>query len=103
MGRTLALGFLVLLSPLAALAREEDPGLGPVEWPTTVEATVADVVESLAEEDKATLRKTPKQDLIVFHHGWGMASATTTACGAATTSCAKQPAARAAIRTKPRW
>ena len=43
--------------------------LSPEEWPKTVEEAVDQVISSMSEEDKATLRNTPEQDLIVFHHG----------------------------------
>jgi hypothetical protein len=67
-------GLLPLLLTLSAATQvfaQEEPELGPDHWPTTVQMAVADIVKSLSDEDKATLRKTRKSDLIRFHHGWG--------------------------------
>jgi hypothetical protein len=61
---------LFLLVATSAFAQAE-PELGPDSWPTTVQATVEDILGSLSDEDKATLRKTKQDDLIMFHHGWG--------------------------------
>jgi hypothetical protein len=47
--------------------------LGPDNWPTTVKATVTDLLSTLSEKDKETLRKTKADDLIMYHHGWGTA------------------------------
>ncbi len=52
-------------------ATQEEESLGPNEWPTTVDAAVADVLSTLSAEDKAEVRGTKKEDLIMFHHGWG--------------------------------
>jgi len=45
--------------------------LGPGEWPTTVDAVVTDLLNTLSAEDKEMVRKTAFDDLIRFHHGWG--------------------------------
>jgi len=50
--------------------KEELP-LGPENWPTTVKATVVDLISALPEEDKDAIRNTKKDDLIQYHHGWG--------------------------------
>ena len=50
--------------------KEEEP-LGPDKWPTTVNATVADLLSVLPATDKEAIRKTKKEDLIQYHHGWG--------------------------------
>ena len=42
------------------------PGLSA--W---VDAVVADILAGLSERDKETLRRTKREDLIRFHHGWG--------------------------------
>jgi hypothetical protein len=39
--------------------------------PTTLEDAVAGILSRLSEQDKQTLRETPKKDLIMFHMGWG--------------------------------
>ncbi|MEW6079270.1 MAG: DUF6794 domain-containing protein [Thermodesulfobacteriota bacterium] len=49
----------------------EKQTLGPDNWPTTVDATVKDIISSLSDKDKETVRNTKKDDLILFHHGWG--------------------------------
>jgi hypothetical protein len=46
--------------------------LGPENWPTTVDATVKDIIASLSEKEKETVRNKKKEDLILFHRGWGM-------------------------------
>ena len=43
----------------------------PERWPTTVCATVADIVQRMRDEDKKRIRDTKKSDLIQYHHGWG--------------------------------
>jgi len=50
---------------------KKNQSLGPENWPTTVVATVKNIVSSMSEEDKETIRRTSKDDLIQFHHGWG--------------------------------
>jgi len=45
--------------------------LGADEWPTTLDAVVKDILASLPDEDKEIVRKTKRNDLIMFHHGWG--------------------------------
>jgi hypothetical protein len=67
----LAFALLFALMVNSARAQEEEEPLGPDKWPTTVEATVADLLSALSEESKKTIRETKKDDLIMFHHGWG--------------------------------
>ena len=50
---------------------EEIQMLGPENWSTTVVETVNDIIASMSEEDKETIRSTNKDNLIQFHHGWG--------------------------------
>ena len=40
---------------------------------TTVTEVVADIIEKMSEADKATVVKTPEEDLIQFHQGLGTA------------------------------
>jgi Domain of unknown function (DUF6794) len=49
----------------------EPSQLGPDNWPTTVEATVHDLLARTSAADKAYVKATKKEDLIQFHHGWG--------------------------------
>ncbi len=69
--KRLLLLLLVLSAAPQAFAQEE-PELGPDRWPTSVQVAVADIMESLSDDDKAILRKTRKHDRIQFHRGWGM-------------------------------
>ena len=67
---------LALLLSIAncGISHAQDKGerpLGPENWPTTVQATVADLLSALPEEDKDAIRNTKKDDLIQYHHGWG--------------------------------
>ncbi len=39
--------------------------------PLTLEAAVDEIVSSLSEEDKKTVKDTSFDDLILYHHGWG--------------------------------
>ena len=41
-------------------------------WPKTVNEAVTNILASMADADKVQLRDTKKQDLIQFHHDWGM-------------------------------
>jgi len=63
---------LIVLLALAgqASSQEEEP-LRPDNWPSTVQATVSDLLASLPADDKAKVRATKKADLIMYHHGWG--------------------------------
>jgi hypothetical protein len=45
--------------------------LAPDQWPTTVEDTVRDLLSRMRAADKARVKITKKEDLIIFHHGWG--------------------------------
>ncbi len=40
-------------------------------WPKTVEEAANQPISSMSEEDKETLRNTPREDLTLFHHGSG--------------------------------
>ena len=40
---------------------------------TTITEVVADIIENMSAADKATVVKTPENDLIQFHHGLGTA------------------------------
>jgi len=49
------------------------PPSRPLEsfWPRTVETAAEYVLGNLNAESKANIRATPREDLILFHHGWG--------------------------------
>lgn len=69
--KSVALAFLIAMFLTGPAAAQEEEPLGPDNWPTTVEATVADLLSALSPEDKETIRAAKKDDLIMFHHGWG--------------------------------
>ena len=54
------------------LTSAEPKVLGPDKWPTTVKETVDDIILKMSDESKELIRTTKKEDLIRFHHGWGM-------------------------------
>jgi hypothetical protein len=42
------------------------------EWPKTLEEAADLILSRLRDKDKTVLRNTKKDDLIMYHHGWGM-------------------------------
>lgn len=40
-------------------------------WPQTVDAAARQIADGLSEEDRATVARTKREQLIQFHHGWG--------------------------------
>jgi hypothetical protein len=40
-------------------------------WPKTVDEAVATILADMKDAHKARVRDTKKEDLILFHHGWG--------------------------------
>ena len=40
-------------------------------WPKTVDEAVTSLLAGMDDADKARVRDTKKEDLILFHHGWG--------------------------------
>lgn len=42
-------------------------------WPKSVKDAVSLLIAELSETDKEEIRGTPKENLIKYHHGWGMA------------------------------
>ena len=68
---------IALLASLVACATDtqtysDERGLSPSEWPESCTEAVEYLLEGLSDEDKATIRNTPKENLINFHFGWGM-------------------------------
>jgi hypothetical protein len=53
----------------ASLAPAQPPA--PDALPTTIEGVVRDIISRLTAEERARIKTTSKQDLILFHHGWG--------------------------------
>jgi len=41
------------------------------DWPLTVDAAVTKILAEMSEADKAAVRAKKKDDLILYHHGWG--------------------------------
>ncbi len=64
--------FLTIIVISSISYAQEEERLGPENWPTTVEGTVADIISSLSEEDKNTVKNTKRKDLIQYLFGWGM-------------------------------
>jgi hypothetical protein len=62
----------LVLACTSSLAKDKEEPLGPEAWPVTVKATVSDILSEMPPENKETVRKTKKDDLILFHSGWGM-------------------------------
>ena len=48
-----------------------DETLVCASWPSTLNQAVARLIEDMDEADKKMIRDTKKEDLILFHHGWG--------------------------------
>src|SRR4030095_10902693 len=72
--------FLIVIA--VGLAGCQNPKLSPAThyaptamehaaWPKTVDEAVGRLLGDLNEVDKARVRATRKEDLILFHHGWG--------------------------------
>ena len=40
-------------------------------WPKTVNEAVTNILATMSDEDKIRVGDTPKNELILFHHGWG--------------------------------
>jgi hypothetical protein len=63
---------IVALASTSSFAKEcKEKALGPATWPTTVKAAVADILSTMPDKDKEIVRKTKKEELVQFHHGWG--------------------------------
>ncbi|MES2073416.1 MAG: DUF6794 domain-containing protein [Pseudomonadota bacterium] len=61
--------FLVPFTP-DALTRSSE--ILPQElWPTTVDEAVDSLLARMSAQDKAMVRATRREDLIIFQHGWG--------------------------------
>lgn len=56
---------------LVAEEEDEEKMLSPSNWPTTMDATAKDIIKSLSAKNKEIVRNTKKEELIMFHHGWG--------------------------------
>ncbi|MBN9524007.1 hypothetical protein J0H58_36770 [bacterium] len=57
--------------PAALLALEQAPPPRAVPLLDTPEGVIADIVAKLDAESRAKLRDLKKDDLILYHHGWG--------------------------------
>lgn len=70
--RQILLALLLSLNLMgSSFAQSREETLTSDNWPTTVKATVMDLLSKMPDENKETIRKTRKDDLIMFHHGWG--------------------------------
>lgn len=41
------------------------------DWPKTVEEAAASLIGRMSAEDKQRVRETRREELILYHHGWG--------------------------------
>ena len=41
-------------------------------WPITTETVVNDIIHRMTDKEKETVKSTKCEDLIQFHHSWGM-------------------------------
>jgi len=41
------------------------------DWPATVDEAAERIISGMSDEDKALVRSTKRDDLLMFHHGWG--------------------------------
>lgn len=74
MFKHLTIPFLILIFCSLSAAAMSDAQEAPLEadtWPTSVSATVEDLLDRMSDEEKRTVRQTKEEDLIQFHHGWG--------------------------------
>ena len=63
---TFVAGTLLLYSARSGHAQNEAE-----KWPSTLEEAVSTIVAELSGKDTETLCRTKKEDLILYHHGWG--------------------------------
>ena len=40
-------------------------------WPTTVEEAANSILKKMSADDRDRVQKTKREDLILYHHGWG--------------------------------
>lgn len=66
---SLALGMMGCHSPAPVLPRAA--AAENTTWPRTVDEAVARILADMSAADKEKIRTTQKDDLILFHHGWG--------------------------------
>ena len=57
---------------LMRLAEEARSQKNTGQWPATLQEAVDKLVSGLSDHDKEKLRNTKREDLILFHMGWGM-------------------------------
>ena len=62
----------LLLVGFAAKAEEPVEELGPDKWPTTVEATVDDLIERMPDSSKEKLEAMDEEGLALAHFGIGL-------------------------------
>ncbi|HTD03799.1 DUF6794 domain-containing protein [Undibacterium sp.] len=60
-----------LLIPLPPAARSRKSRVLPQDqWPANVDEAVASLLSRMSAQDKAMVKATRREDLIIFHHGW---------------------------------
>lgn len=60
-----------LAIPLYSLLKRLRARLFERQWPTTLEGAVNSQLSRLSPQDKAMVKATKKEDLVLYLHGWG--------------------------------
>lgn len=55
-------------APTPPAAQEEAPS---ADWPRTCHEAIDRIVSAMSDADKAALRKDKREDLVMYHFGWG--------------------------------
>ncbi len=50
---------------------DESNTFDSTKWPETIEAATQTIISLLPEKDRLLIKATKKEDLILYHHGWG--------------------------------
>lgn len=62
---------LAVLMAAVLAASPPDAGRANAQWPLSIEAAAQRLCRELKPDDAELVRKTPREDLISFHRGWG--------------------------------
>jgi hypothetical protein len=50
---------------------DESNAYDSTKWPETIEAATQTIISLLPEKDRQLVKAAKKEDLILYHHGWG--------------------------------
>jgi hypothetical protein len=70
--RTLVCALSLWVTASFGTASAQTEVLGPDQWPKTMSEAVEQITSGMKEEDKALIRRTSRNDLVLFHFSWGM-------------------------------